>query len=475
MCMLIGVLVPQAAAVYCRISKDRTGHGLGVGRQEQDCRAWAERNGWAVAEVFIDDDISAYTGKARPDYKRLLGAIEAGTRDGLVIWHPDRLHRSPLELEGFIDLLERHPIPVGTVTAGEYDLSTPTGRMTARIVGAVARHESDHKSERIRRKHLELAQNGKVPGGGRRPFGYESDRVTVREDEAVLVREAAARVLAGDGLRTVVADWTARGVSTVTGTHWSTPTLRRLLMSGRIVGQREHHGVVVAEAEWPAILDPETGRKVRRVLEDPARFTGDTTARAYLLAGFVRCGNCGAPLVARPVRRKGIRYRRYACSVEKGGCNRVGIGAEPLEGLVAEAMFVRLDTPALSRALAKKRSRPKGAKSSLPTVEEVEWKLAELAEMFAEGEITRAEWSTARRGLTERLERARRTEAQTVRDDATVTALDKPDALRREWPLMSLDRRRRVLGAVIDSIIIAPVPRSNNRFDPDRVNIAWKL
>jgi site-specific DNA recombinase len=49
------------------------------------------------------------------------------------------------------------------------DLSTPSGRMVARQLGAVARYESEHKSERQRRKHQELAEASKSSGGGARP------------------------------------------------------------------------------------------------------------------------------------------------------------------------------------------------------------------------------------------------------------------------------------------------------------------
>jgi site-specific DNA recombinase len=42
---------PRAAAIYCRISDDREGTGLGVDRQEEDCRALAQRKGWKVAAM----------------------------------------------------------------------------------------------------------------------------------------------------------------------------------------------------------------------------------------------------------------------------------------------------------------------------------------------------------------------------------------------------------------------------------------
>src|SRR5450830_1455177 len=115
-----------AAAIYCRISSDPEHDGLGVERQRVDCEALASRLGWTVAATFTDDDRSAYSGKPRPAYRDLLAAIDSGTIGAVVAWHPDRLHRSPRELEGFIDLVERHGTAVQTVTAGAYDLTTPT-------------------------------------------------------------------------------------------------------------------------------------------------------------------------------------------------------------------------------------------------------------------------------------------------------------------------------------------------------------
>ena len=68
---------------------------------------------------------------------------------------------------------------LATVT-GRIDLADPDGQFQARILGAVAKKESDDKSRRIRRKHEELAAAGRVSGGGTRPYGYASDHRTVR-------------------------------------------------------------------------------------------------------------------------------------------------------------------------------------------------------------------------------------------------------------------------------------------------------
>src|SRR5215213_8004225 len=108
----------RRVAIYVRISDDREGAGLGVARQEADCRQRAETAGWSVVDVYCDNDLSAYSGKPRPEYRRML-------RD-----------------------LEDDRVDVVAVKAGPVDLSTPAGRAVARTLGAWARYESEHKAER---------------------------------------------------------------------------------------------------------------------------------------------------------------------------------------------------------------------------------------------------------------------------------------------------------------------------------------
>ena len=140
-----------------------------MARQIADCERLAADLGWVVHDTYVDNDTSAWSGKARPEYLRLCEDIKAGTVDALVVWHADRLHRHPRELEDFMALCDgAGDVAIRTVTAGELDLSDSTGRAVARILGAVARKESDDKSARIRRKHAELAMKG-ADAGWRHP------------------------------------------------------------------------------------------------------------------------------------------------------------------------------------------------------------------------------------------------------------------------------------------------------------------
>jgi len=92
----------RAAAIYARISSDPDGTSLGVTRQVDDCRRLADGLGWSVAEEYVDNDLSAWGAKRRPAYERMLDDLAGGRRDGMVVYHQDRLTRRPAELEHFV-------------------------------------------------------------------------------------------------------------------------------------------------------------------------------------------------------------------------------------------------------------------------------------------------------------------------------------------------------------------------------------
>src|SRR5438067_1500173 len=125
------------AAIYVRISDH---DAVAIQKQRKDGEALVLRRDSQLAGDYEDVDISGDGGKVRPQYVRLLDDIKAGVIQAVVAWDPDRLHRSPRELEEFIDLIESAHAHVATVQGGEVDLTTANGRMTARVVGAVARH-----------------------------------------------------------------------------------------------------------------------------------------------------------------------------------------------------------------------------------------------------------------------------------------------------------------------------------------------
>ena len=458
----------RKAGIYCRISQDRSGDGLGVTRQEADCRELVARREWTVAGVYVDDDRSAYSGKPRPAYEELIGDLKAGRIDAVVAWHPDRLHRSPRELEDFIDLLEANHAAVATVQTGEYDLGSASGRMTARVVGAVARAESEHKSERIRRQREQAAAAGRFHGG-RRAYGYELDGVTVVESEAVLIREAVARVLGGESLRGIARNWNEREILSASGRPWGVSSLTSVLSGPRIAGRRVFRGEDVGDAEWPAIISYEDHLRLVAIFGNP-RITRRGRPPAHLLTSMVRCGRCGATM---HTSQSATRARRYLCQHSPGrpGCGGTAVAAEPLEALLTEAVLLRVDSPALARALACQTDT--GDVDHADELATLETQLEQLDnDFYVDGLLDRKRWLTVKGRLESRRDGLLAQITAHSRSSA-LNGYTTLGALRAAWPDLTIDQRRAILAALIDHVTINPATRSGRRFDTERVDVTW--
>ena len=246
--------------------------------------------------------------------------------DAVVVWHTDRLHRSPRELEDFVTLIEVTGAKVVSVTGGDYDLDTSDGRFKARIMGSVAVKESEDKSRRLRRMHAEKITKGE-PNGGGRPYGYQRDRMTPEPAEAAVVVEVVERIAAGQTLTAIAKDLNVRGVPTARGARWTIANVRRMALNPRYIGRRVHEGRDAGPAVYPGLVDEATWRRANALLRDPAR-PQRRTARRYLLGGALTiCGNCGEPLRSKQLYgRNGDGAATYGCRSTDRGRLRRGVG-----------------------------------------------------------------------------------------------------------------------------------------------------
>jgi site-specific DNA recombinase len=466
-------LAALPAAIYCRISNDAKGRLLGVHRQEQACRRLAEQCGWSEVEVYVDNNVSAYSGEARPAYQRMLVDLAAGRISGVVAWDADRLHRSTRELEDFIDVVESTGAPVVMVTSGHADFASATGRMHARMTGNIARYESEHKVERTTAGHASLAEAGRWKGGPR-PYGYDVPRdnhgrslrnghLIVVPEEAAIVREAAARVLAGESIWRICTDLNARAIPTSKGTRWRTQTLRRILTNPTTVAKREYHGVIVADALWPPLLSVDDWQQLRfrighnRFPKHAASNDPPARARTYLLTGGIAiCGKCGCNLHAHLT---GAGARSYICASgpDKEGCGGVKCSAQALNALVVEAVLTRYEHPDLRTA------DPNADTETATEADRLQKGAAEVAGLFANGQISHQAWEVIRLGLV------------AVEHGGLPPNEGGPDrVLVEQWELLPLERRRQRISEILEHAVIYPTQKRGRYFDRDRVQLVWR-
>lgn len=446
------------AVTYCRQSVTRDG-SESLDRQQEACAREAKRlKLTVVAELTEAPSTGAFKdrGRGRPEFLRLIDLIDSGQVDAVVAYKTDRLSRgggsgwAPL-----VDAFERRGLNLDRVVA------TADGGWVSEVeLGMRAvfdREESKKTSDRILSLRLREAQQGLPRIGSTRPFGYEKDGMTVRESEAAVVREVAQRLIAGATAYSIALDLNARGLFTSGGKHWSTTTLLAVMRSARIRGLRTHHGTIYP-GTWPALLDPETIRKLDAAAKRPSRAP---KARSYLLTGHLTC-ECGASLQS-STRSGGTKT--YVCSSMpgRGGCGGTRIVAHSLEEYVAQIAIERLSLPKVRRQIASLLANM--GDDPAEALQALQERRERIADAFLDGLITRAE---SRRRTAEV-----DAEVAALTRKRSATALALPDDLGSWWETATFDQRRELVSLAVEGITIikATRPSGSRGLDRDRIKV----
>ena len=450
--------------IYVRISRDVGSTSMGVRRQERLCRKYAADRGWHVERVYCDNDIpaSSQANARRPAFERLLADFRARRFDRVLVLAQDRLVRRPDQLEDILRLISSiSGAGVECVLGGPVDAASATGRIHARVKVVFDAAYADFISERVSIKKRELAERGLPPGGGARPFGYGRDGMTVDPTEAVLIREAAARVIAGEALYSICADWTARGIRSAQDFAWRSGVLRKVLEAPRIVGLREYRGEIVGSAAWPAILDQQTYAAVLAALRDVNRMGGGRpSVRAHTLTGIARCGQCDRTLLSGVIKQ--VRY--YVCrATTKGGCGRIGIQAKPVEKYVLDTLFVEIRQRAVragaDRAERESRRRLEADRQTLDAL---------ALRRYVQRDLTSREYEATRSALLVR-----------AADDERAVSLrerERHAQIRdvKRWAELDHESQRSFLRDYILRLIIHPAVRGRSFVDLGRVELTFR-
>jgi ElaB/YqjD/DUF883 family membrane-anchored ribosome-binding protein len=309
--------------------------------------------------------------------------------------------------------------------------------------------------------------------GGPRVFGFLEDRVTHHPVEAPIIRDLAARALAGESLASLTRWLQNEGIETTMGSLWRTQTVKQFLTNPRMWGMRVHQGQVIGKAVWEPIITADQGDRLIRLFSDPTRRT-NRSARTYLLTGMLRCGKCGKPLFSAPKNGK----RRYGCRTgpDTRGCGGVYIYAEMLEEFIANVVLMRLDSIEMHQTLTGAGHDDETIRRLADDIQADLDALEELAAEWADRKISKAEWYVARDRITPRLEASQRALARLTNHDAIHAHIGHGAELRGNWDGLNLSRQRAIVKAVLDyaTILPAAVP-GRHGLDPTRVEAVWRL
>jgi len=345
--------------IYARYSSDLQSPDT-IDDQFRKCRERAALDGWVEVRTYQDDGVSG-VGNDRQGFQRLMADAVCKNRDFdiLMIDDTSRLSRSLGDVVNVHDRLKHFGVRVIAVSQG-IDTENEQSELLIAMHGIT---DSLYVKELGKKTHRGL--EGKVIKGlsaGGRCYGYDNVpaegggvRWIINETEAIVVREIYEWSASGYSLKRIAGLLNARKTpppqKRIDRPHatWCPSAIRAMLLRQLYVGRRIWNQTKFVktlgtnkrvarprpQSEWQVqdvpelrIISDDLWCRVQkrqaslkeRYAESGKKPVNRGASSAYLLSGFLVCGNCGARLIIVSGGGAGARYgcpqhwNRQACT-----------------------------------------------------------------------------------------------------------------------------------------------------------------
>jgi site-specific DNA recombinase len=443
-----------------------------------------DNNMGIIVEVYKDVASGWSPTAKRPRYKHALVDLSSGWIDGIAVLAVDRLTRRTNQVRPILNALEEMG---GRLFALWDELDTayndPQHNTELRLHELVERAEREARRTSKRYKMLAdgRARRGLHHPGNLRPYGHTKDCRSLVDEEAEMLFQAAKAIDQSRAVWAIVEEWTQRGVPTVGGgDRWHAKVLRRILITPRMVGKREHEGALIDIEYMPPILPEELWRRVRRkLLENPPK-RGQGESRE--LTNIAMCGICNLPLIS-GADRAGPMYLCKKRPSQPGACGGIFILVSNLDAKVDEEIVALLNDKQRARALLDRY------RLETPEIATIDARYAELEgnklalERTAFNPLRRAKRLPIERYWALRAEIEEEQEQLQRRRIVNRDAQPLREALHHEWTVEEwgsrpLEWRRAVIRLVVERIEVTPTPQRGAAkghlgavHNPDRVKV----
>lgn len=316
---------PRRCAIYTRKSTtnrlDAEMNSLAT--QREVCSAYIASQSyksWVELPGRYDDGGQSGSDLDRPALAALMGDIEDGKIDVVVIYKVDRLTRSLVDFVRLIDLFDKRNITLVSISQA-FDTSDSMGRMVLNILLTFSQFEREMIAERVRDSLRARKRHGKIHGG-KPPFGYQvvADELVIDENEAAIVSFifseflrteryiAVQRAVEASGFRSSVKPLKKGG--TRGGKPISSTIVHSVLQNPIYVGEIRGH-----DRNYPGRHRPIIARDTWLAAEELTRARRKTVPHAkntnHFLAGILRDG-LGRPMYLDVQRKAGKVFTFYA-------------------------------------------------------------------------------------------------------------------------------------------------------------------
>ena len=181
----------RRVAIYCRVSTaDQS-----CDRQERDLVAFAARAGYEIVGIWKETASGARLD--RKQRKQVMALAQRREIEAILVTELSRWGRSSADLIATLHELESWRVSLVTQTGGQFDLTTPQGKLFAGVLAILAEFERDLLRERILSGLANARAKGKQLG---RPVGnpkldYYAARVIKLVEEGRSYRSIAKELM----------------------------------------------------------------------------------------------------------------------------------------------------------------------------------------------------------------------------------------------------------------------------------------
>lgn len=377
------------AAMYLRLSRDdedRDGlnksESNSIGSQRELIKSFLrEQPDIELYDIYVDDGFSG-SNFDRPEFKRMIGDIEAGRVNCVVVKDLSRFGRDYIESGRYIQkIFPALSVRFIAITDHFDSLSADTGEST--IVLPVKNFINDSYCRDISTKvksQLEVKRRNGECVSAFAVYGYkksdtDKNRLVIDEYAAENVRRIFAWKIEGLALSAIAEKLNSLGIfspkeykksmgipyhsgfSGAGSSGWGSTTIKRILTNEVYLGHmvqgktekvnykvKKH--IAKPEGEWvkventhEPIISADDFAVVQHLLKADGRRSPDSGKTSPFM-GLLFCGDCGQPMVRRVIRYKGTSKVYYICSTKNRGegCSRHSIEESVLQEIVCESI-----------------------------------------------------------------------------------------------------------------------------------------
>ena len=247
----------EKAAIYCRLSvedreKERE-ESESIRNQRALLLGYAAKQGWAVYDIYADEDYSGLR-EDRPEFQRMLQDAEEGCFSVILCKTQSRFTRNAVTAERYLH--EIFPLWGNRFVTGvdHVDTAFRANKKARQIISLVNEWYSEELSENIRAVFRRKMEEGKFLGNYA-PYGYRKDpndrhHLVIDPETAPIVKQIYGLYLSGLSCKMVAERLTERAIPTPSQVKksrgqdrgrkdcrkWSAGTVRKILKNPVYLG-----------------------------------------------------------------------------------------------------------------------------------------------------------------------------------------------------------------------------------------------